>query len=271
MFKTISILGCGWLGLPLAEQLILKKYLVKGSTTSAAKLSILSNKNIEPFLINLNPLIGGENVEQFFISDILIINFPPKRIENIIEFFSAQIQSLILSIEKSSINKIIFISSTSVYDETNEIITENSEINPVKNSRKALLLAENMLLENLNFKTTVLRFSGLAGPGRHPGNFFAGKKNIFGGNSPVNFIHLNDCIGIILKIIEQEVWGEIFNASADEHPVKNIFYTKAAEKLNLPQPEFLSEKNDPRKIISNKKVKEILNYSFKYSDPMDMI
>lgn len=32
---TVSILGCGWLGLPLAEQLLAEGYSVKGSTTRA--------------------------------------------------------------------------------------------------------------------------------------------------------------------------------------------------------------------------------------------
>jgi 3-hydroxyisobutyrate dehydrogenase-like beta-hydroxyacid dehydrogenase len=32
--KSISILGCGWLGVPLAKHLIQKGFSVKGSVTS---------------------------------------------------------------------------------------------------------------------------------------------------------------------------------------------------------------------------------------------
>lgn len=32
--KTISILGCGWLGLPLAKKLVENQWIVNGSTTS---------------------------------------------------------------------------------------------------------------------------------------------------------------------------------------------------------------------------------------------
>jgi UDP-N-acetyl-D-mannosaminuronate dehydrogenase len=39
--KNISILGCGWLGLPLAKGSIGKGISVKGSTTSPNKISIL--------------------------------------------------------------------------------------------------------------------------------------------------------------------------------------------------------------------------------------
>ena len=37
----ISIMGCGWLGLPLAAQLVKAGYNVKGSTTTPEKLEVL--------------------------------------------------------------------------------------------------------------------------------------------------------------------------------------------------------------------------------------
>ena len=49
----ISILGCGWLGFPLAKALITKGFSVNGSTTSVEKLPILENSGISPFLINV--------------------------------------------------------------------------------------------------------------------------------------------------------------------------------------------------------------------------
>ncbi|RZJ28768.1 MAG: short-chain dehydrogenase, partial [Flavobacterium sp.] len=50
----ISILGCGWLGLPLAKSLIQKGYSVKGSTTSENKVDVLQANNIDPFVISLS-------------------------------------------------------------------------------------------------------------------------------------------------------------------------------------------------------------------------
>jgi len=47
----ISILGCGWLGLPLAEHFRDAGYSVKGSTTSDDKIELLKGKQIAPFLI----------------------------------------------------------------------------------------------------------------------------------------------------------------------------------------------------------------------------
>src|SRR5574343_621841 len=46
--EKIAILGCGWLGLPLAKSLLSKGYEVKGSTTSESKLVILKNAVSSP-------------------------------------------------------------------------------------------------------------------------------------------------------------------------------------------------------------------------------
>ena len=63
MNKTISILGCGWLGKPLAIKLIKKGNLVKGSTTSKHKFKEFDNLGIQPYLISLENL--KENINDF--------------------------------------------------------------------------------------------------------------------------------------------------------------------------------------------------------------
>ena len=52
--KTVSILGCGWLGLPLAKLLIAKGFNVKGSTTSEHKLHTLAQYGIASILVHFN-------------------------------------------------------------------------------------------------------------------------------------------------------------------------------------------------------------------------
>ncbi|MGB5275232.1 MAG: NAD(P)-binding domain-containing protein [Flavobacteriaceae bacterium] len=53
MNKRIGILGCGWLGLPLAESLLKKGYRIHGSTTSEEKIEMLQHKGIDAFLVSL--------------------------------------------------------------------------------------------------------------------------------------------------------------------------------------------------------------------------
>jgi 3-hydroxyisobutyrate dehydrogenase-like beta-hydroxyacid dehydrogenase len=46
----ISILGCGWLGLPLAKAIVENGFSVKGSTTSTDKLTALENAGINSWI-----------------------------------------------------------------------------------------------------------------------------------------------------------------------------------------------------------------------------
>lgn len=270
MVNKISVLGCGWLGLPLAKSLVSKGWLINGSATSPEKTELLQSQGIEPFLLQLKPELTGNNIEDFFDSEILIINFPPERRDDIISFHTKQIEAIIHFAEKSPVKKIIFASSTSVYKSVNRTLTEADYLPAESQTGEALKIAEQILMNNINFKTTVLRFGGLIGEGRQPGKFFAGKKNIPNGRAPVNLIVSEDCINIINKIIEQNVFGEIFNAVADAHQSRAEFYTAAAKKLNLPAPEFIDELNE-YKIISNEKLKQKLNYTFIYPDPLDWV
>lgn len=267
--NTISILGCGWLGLPLAKRLILQGFHVKGSTTTKSKLKLLEDNGIEPYRIVLEPNIKAKKIDNFLDTDFLVINIPPMRGENIIEFYPAQIKSIIKTIEDSVIEKVVFVSSTSVYGNNNQIVTEESELNPERNSGKALVIAEGLIRANIFFQTTIIRFGGLVGQSRHPGKFLTGRKNLSGTDTKVNLIHLDDCIEIITQIIRKNLWGEIFNAAADEHPTKKELYTKAALVLNLEPPTF-SDKKDNYKIVSSEKLKLMLNYKFKFPNPLEM-
>ena len=272
--NKISILGCGWLGLPLAKRLIQKGNSINGSTTSENKLSILKDVGIKPFLVALESESISEAIIDFLAeSEILIIDIPPKLRGNNAEtshstrkVFVEKIENLIPFIAKSTIKKVLFVSSTSVYGDQNDLITEETNPNPETESGKQLLLAEAILQENQNFETTILRFGGLIGEDRHPVKFLAGKENLENPDAPVNLIHQNDCINIIEQIILQSKWNEVFNAVAPFHPTREDYYTQKAKEQNLILPKFSTEKSNIKKIISSEKIENILNYQFKLDE-----
>lgn len=268
--RTISILGCGWLGLPLAENLIQDGYHVKGSTTSDLKLSLLKEKSIEPYKILLVPELTGENVEKFFDCDILVINIPPLRRDDIVEFHFLQIESIIKQVEKSNCHKVIFISSTSVYGNKNNEVDEDSKTFPDTLSGEALVIVENYLRTRKSFDTTIIRFAGLFGGDRNPAKYAFSRNVIEFADTPLNLIHLDDCIGIIKTVIEKKISNEIINGVCEYHPTRREFYSITAEKLSLPKPEF-SDGKEPHKIVKSKKISSLLNYQFKFPNPLDAI
>ncbi|MES2812263.1 MAG: NAD-dependent epimerase/dehydratase family protein [Bacteroidota bacterium] len=260
---TISILGCGWLGFPLAKRHIEKGFSVKGSTTSIEKLHVLEVDKIQPFLIDLTEEKVKGNVFDFLSnSEILIIDIPPKLRGEHKENFVQKIQNIIPFVEEAKVKKVLFVSSTSVYGEDNAIVTEETNPNPITESGKQLLEVEKILQNNSNFKTTVLRFGGLIGPNRQPIKHLSGRENIENPNAPINLIHQLDCIEIIEKIILRNIFGETFNAVAPFHPSRKEYYTQKAIELNLDLPKF-KEGDEKGKIIDSSKIISILSHSFK--------
>ncbi|TCN61310.1 SDR family oxidoreductase [Flavobacterium circumlabens] len=263
----ISILGCGWLGLPLAKKLIERGNSVNGSTTSENKLSILKEVGINSFLVTLESESISESITDFLTkSEILIIDIPPKLRGNNPDtekkVFVAKIENLIPFIEQSTAKKVLFVSSTSVYGNENNIITEQTTPNPDTESGKQLLSAEALLQKNKQFETTILRFGGLIGEDRHPVKTLSGKENLENPDAPVNLIHQTDCIGLIYEILYQSKWGEIFNAVAPFHPTREMYYTEKATALNLPLPKFSPEQSQIKRIVSSEKIETSLKYQF---------
>ena len=259
--KNISILGCGWYGLALAKHLISLTYKVKGSTTSAQKAEILNSKGIQGSIIDLGSPTSIENTS-FFSADLLIITTPAKDSTSGITYLD-QIDNLIKTIIKNKVKLVILISSTSVYGEPNREVTENDPPTPNTGTGKLLATAERKFLDCPAFRTTILRFGGLYGPGRDPGRFLAGKKMIPDGLAPVNLIHLQDCIGITISIIEREAFGHIINACSPTHPSRKDFYTTAALRSQLEPPVFIEECKN-WKIVSSVKITELLDYQFNF-------
>ncbi|MBW8334772.1 MAG: SDR family oxidoreductase [Prolixibacteraceae bacterium] len=267
--ESISILGCGWLGVPLAKHFLEAGSTVKGSVTSEEKFEMLHDAGILPYRIVLSDTEVILDDPDFFKCDVLVISIPPRRIEDIEQVFPSQIRRLIPFIVKAGIQKVIFISSTSVYPDQNQLARESDILFPDKASGKALLEAENLLKEESGFKTTIVRFGGLIGADRNPARFLLKSAQPIA-NAPVNLIHQDDCIGIISAIVKQELWGETLNACCPEHPMKKDFYEKAAIQSGLPVP-LISEELAAFKTIDSSKLIRLLNYQFIYSSPMDYL
>ncbi len=266
--KVISILGAGWLGLPLGRFLIEKGFRVKGSTRSQRKLAQIAADGLQPFLLNIDEAIEGPATEAFFQSDVLILDIPPgRRQADVTERFPRQVRLAAEQALTAGIGRMIFISSTGIYGDENRILTEDDRPLPDRPAGKALLLAEDYLKELPGLQLTTLRLAGLVGGDRKAGRFLAGKTDVANADAPINLVHRDDCIGVIYEVLRQECWGQTFNVCADSHPTRRDFYTAQAKKEGLTPPTFAEESDTSFKIISNEKVKKILGYRFWHPDP----
>lgn len=270
MQKTIGILGCGWLGFPLAKHFANKGYQVRGSTTSVDKILSLALHDINPFLIAVHNHHTEGNLDYFLKDlDVLVINLPPRLNSNPKSNFVSKIRTLIKKVQDTTTKNIIFISSTSVYGNAECMVDENSLTRPLTESGRQILEAEKLLMDCENLSIKAIRCAGLYGPGRHPVFQLANRDSLQNPNQPVNLIHLEDCIGIIHHVIDNVIDSPIINAVAPSHPTRKEYYSRIAKKLDLKLPPFEGEELTPGKTVNSIYINSKLGYEFKYPE-LDM-
>ncbi|MEY3017152.1 MAG: hypothetical protein RL336_287 [Pseudomonadota bacterium] len=255
MTTSISILGSGWLGLPLAQHFVGRGFAVNASTRTPARQAEIANTGATPYIVDIARL--DELTDTFLNADVLIINITSKSVEDF--------EALVARVQCSPIKQVLLISSTSVYRDIDRVIIEAD----TEHLADTPLLAIERIVQSLEGKgVTVVRMSGLIGGRRHPGYFFRNGKAIANPDAPVNLIHLDDCLGIIDAIVTQNAWGEVFNGTTDSHPSRRDFYSYAAGQLER-EPLVIGEnEKGVGKHVSNAKVKAVLGYQFRHPDLM---
>jgi len=260
--NKIGIIGCGWLGLPLAKEFISNNYKVKGSTTTKEKLKILKNQGIEAYLIEIAENSISDSIDSFLYElDILIVDIPPKIRKEVNTSYSEKIKRLIK--QSNKVKNILFISSTSVYGSMQGKIDSNTIALPDSENGKEILKTENIIKNKNN---TILRFGGLIGEERNPLKYLIQKEEILNSDAPINYIHLKDCIGIINAIISKGKWGETYSAVAPFHPSKIEYYNYICDYKKINRLNFSNKKTEINKEIYDDRIENELNYTFKFSD-----
>jgi nucleoside-diphosphate-sugar epimerase len=258
MSNAVTILGCGWLGKDLGISLIKKGYKVAGSTTQTSNLPLLHDVGIIPFLFNSE----SKSISEDLIAENVVIAFPPGKSGDYSDYKNQLLN--VLNIVGNKPKRIILISSTSVYPKTSGVWSENSDYEIDTEQAKYIINGENEILHSSIPYKIVLRFAGLIDKNRNPANWIKNGKSTLPPDEPVNLIHKTDCIQIIEKLLISEINKDVFNACADEHPLRAEFYKAITLNKNL---EF-GAPSGLKRVIENKKLKEKLNYQYTYNNPI---
>ncbi|SJZ56468.1 NAD-dependent epimerase/dehydratase family protein [Photobacterium toruni] len=264
----VSICGCGWLGLPLALSLKSQAIDVWGSKTTIEGVNILQQQGIKGCLLTL-PFIERVNseIEQFLATDVLIIAIPPGRKNLDPHAHIEKVMSLATAAKQVGCQRVIFISTTSVYDSLQGEVLETTPVSPNSASGKLHYALEQQLRQQWQQQLTVLRLSGLIGPRRHPVTFLSGRQQLSGGKQPVNLVHLDDCIHAISAIICQSPSMSVMHLAASTHPCREQYYTEMAIKSQLPLPEFIANDNNmDGKIVNSNQTLTELDMTMQHDD-----
>ncbi|HAS57623.1 MAG TPA: epimerase, partial [Algoriphagus sp.] len=118
--NKISIIGLGWLGLPLAKNLQEKGYEVIGSTTTGEKVKKLEAEGITSVQFSLEPYPKGLGFQKLFEAEILVITIPPRSRTQSGERYLEELKFLKSMLQNTSVKKLVFVSSTGIYPEKNQ-------------------------------------------------------------------------------------------------------------------------------------------------------
>ncbi len=233
----IGIVGCGWLGKPLAKKLC-ENFIVECFTRKE------QNSNSLTYIYK--PASGNH----FWNNDIIIVAISTK--DNYLKTLQK------IADYTNPLSTIILMSSTSVYREFDTEVDEKANITKIGLQKEA----EDLMLKLRN-NLVILRLGGLMGENRISGRW----KNISKfSDGFVNYVHRNDVIEITKKLIENNIKNGIFNIVAPNYPLRSQVHKKNSEKFGFELGSF--EGLTYRKVLSSKIIKK-LNYSFIYPNPLN--
>ena len=127
MKERIGVLGCGWLGLGLAQSYVSDYFVVHGSRQSKKDADSLPEHGIHGFVIQISENHVSGNLSEFLHGvSRLFLTFPPGIRKNPKRDFVAVIQQLLPHIHKSKVKEVVFTSSTGVYGPKQGLVTPNT-------------------------------------------------------------------------------------------------------------------------------------------------
>lgn len=268
-----SVIGVGFFGTKLAQELKKLHWTVRGSSTSPD----IAQKKV-PYLdtaiyySSLDPHSQKNLISLLDGVDLLIIAAAPKNETLYKETYLGIIEDIqkISSQITNPPKQLIYISSTAVYGDQNGISVAEDETNRSRlDPQSAILFDGEEKIQKLDFipNRTILRFGELTGDtSESPRNLvyrihkLSGKTAPTDGKAITNLTHVEDGVRAVIFAYDNNLNG-IYNIVSDLHLPRKMLYEYILKRDNLPQPlwapsEETAERHTQSKTALNEKIKK---------------
>lgn len=232
------MVGCGWLGSPLAAALAAAGHDVDGTTTREARFPEVAAVGATPHRLVLGAALAGD-VPVLDGAERVVVAVPPSGMGGWTRGDpAAAAWALLRAAAERGAKHLLLCSSTRVYAGGPEHpwVTEE-DVGDAPSSRAARLLAIEAAVRDGPVPATIARLGGLWGHGRHPVRSLAGRE-LGGPDVPVNLLHRDDAVRALIALISPRPTLGTFSVVADAHPPRGAFYRAEARRLGLPEPRF---------------------------------
>jgi nucleoside-diphosphate-sugar epimerase len=270
------VFGCGYLGLRVARLWKADGHTVFAVTRSQDRARELAGEGLQPIVADITndqPLPIPADVDTVLFA----VGYDRKSGKSIHEVYAEGFRR-VLDALPSTVNRVIYISSTGVYGPVaaGDWVNEDTTCQPTREGGKASLAAEEVLRQHPVFASRglVLRLAGIYGPGRIPraADLLAGKPIDAPAEGWLNLIHVEDAARIVLLAEAKASVPQLFAVSDSNPVIRGDYYREIARLLNAPQPTFTApDPNSPAaqragsdKRIDNRRLREQLQPTFRY-------
>ncbi|EGR4671689.1 NAD(P)H-binding protein [Vibrio parahaemolyticus] len=270
------IVGAGWLGTPLAQALLVEGHDVVITRRSQARLDERPSTIANAALLDLNDENAAQKLDEIIQSnhiERIVGAFPPGFRRGSGREYTQQWSTLVKAAKQHAIEKLVMISSTTVYPNLPTEMKEESaslalaQTHPnFSDNAKIMLEAEQSVIDSgINY--AILRCSGLIGPDRHPARFAMRLKQV-SRKAPANMLHQSDAVAVAQFALDH-LSNQIINVTTPHTVSKAEFYqaaiTKSGAEISLPP---VTEDAD-KHILADKLVS--LGYQFRFNSTLDAL
>lgn len=236
----VLIAGCGYLGTALGRSLIAQGHHVAALRRSAAALAELEAQGFEPIEADLaRPETLGEVRRDW--TAVVQCTAPSRAEADTYETaYRQSVRTLLGWVDRALLGRFVFISSTSVYGQGDGAwVTEEMPAEPASESAQVLRRAEQEVLDavGVGLRGTVLRVSGIYGPGRNRLAALRRGEGIPGDRAHyVNMVHREDVVSAVTTVLGNAASGALYNVSDDTPVVRGEFLGWIAGQLGVEAP-----------------------------------
>lgn len=237
------IFGCGYLGRRVAKAWLANGDQVFALTRSAENAEQLSTLGVEPVV---GDVTYSESLESLPEVDTVLYSVgfdrnagPTKR-----EVYVDGLRNVLHAVE-GRCDRLVQISSTSVYHQQDgEEIDETSPADASHESGLICREAEQLVTEfsgSAETETTILRLSGIYGPGRLLSRVEAIRKGLKlpgPADAWLNLIHVDDAVAVVLRTAAIPDLAPLYLVSDDQPVRRRDYYDALARLADSPPPEF---------------------------------
>ena len=270
------VIGCGFLGLPLALRWQNQGDSVFATTRNEQRSLEFSDIGLHPLILDTTDPVSLEQLQQqSFDTVVVAVGMDRSRYDSVHHVYVGGLENVLKNLSED-IGQLIYVSSTGVYgDFGGEWVDESSPTDPQRDGGKACLEAE-QLLQSSRFsdRATVLRMSGLYGNERVPTKSAVESKqwNKLSATGYLNLIHVDDAVSAVCIAADQNLVGETFLVSDSNPTLRREYYQFLADKFELGPIPWADVAPDPNsrgsssKRISNRKFLEQTGLELKHPD-----